>query len=124
MNIEDIRQYALQKNGVTESLPFGNDTLVFKLANKIFLLMGLSNSDSQSFNAKCDPEKAISWREQYYEVVPGYHMNKKHWNTVSIMGSLTNSQLKEMIDDSYNLIHSGLPKTIKEQLQNELERKK
>lgn len=116
MNIEDIRSYRLQKNGATESLPFGDDTLVFKAANKIFLLIGLTYTASQSFNAKCGPEKAISWREKYENVQPGYHMNKKHWNTVSISGRLTDDQLKEMIDDSYELIIAGLSKIIREQL--------
>jgi predicted DNA-binding protein (MmcQ/YjbR family) len=107
MNIESLRDYCLSKPGVTESFPFGEDTLVFKLQDKIFLLCGLENPDR--FNVKCDPEKAISLREEYEEVQPGYHMNKTHWNTVYMNGRLNNNQLKEMIDHSYDLIMRSLP---------------
>lgn len=109
MDIETLREYCLAKPRVVEALPFGNDTLVFKLEDKIFLLISLKGSSS--FNVKCDPEKAISLREQYPEVKPGYHMNKKHWNTVSMRGKLTVHQLREMIDDSYSLILQSLPKS-------------
>lgn len=104
MNIESIREYVLQKPFVTEGFPFGEDTLVFKVSDKIFLLAGLNNRPLQ-FNVKCNPEKAIQLREDYPEsVLPGYHMNKKHWNTVIVDGRLPASQLKEMIDESYNLV--------------------
>ncbi|HUH32728.1 MAG TPA: MmcQ/YjbR family DNA-binding protein [Daejeonella sp.] len=109
MNIESLRDYCLAKAGVAETLPFGPDTLVFKVSDKMFLLVGLD--DPESFNVKCDPEKAVSLREEYEEVQPGYHMNKVHWNTVSMNGRLTESQLKEMIDHSYNLVVSALPKS-------------
>jgi predicted DNA-binding protein (MmcQ/YjbR family) len=103
MNIEDIRLYALQKEGATESFPFGEDTLVFKVGNKIFLLAGL-NEFELSFNVKCDPAHAIELREEYPgNVLPGYHMNKKHWNTILVKGLKTNF-LKQMIDDSYMLV--------------------
>ena len=114
MNIESLRDYCLAKPGVAETLPFGPDTLVFKVADKMFLLVGLENPDS--FNVKCDPEKAVSLREEYEEVQPGYHMNKTHWNTVSIRGRLTEAQLKEMIDHSYELVVSSLPKSKQESL--------
>jgi len=91
-----------------ESFPFGDDTLVFKVMNKIFLLSGLNQSDR--FNVKCDPEKAILLREEFDEVQPGWHMNKTHWNTVFMNGRLSDSQLMEMIDHSYDLIISSLPK--------------
>jgi predicted DNA-binding protein (MmcQ/YjbR family) len=107
LNIEELRDYCLQKPGVTETFPFGEDTLVFKVGDKIFLLTGL---DSHSINVKCDPEKAIELREQYSEVQPGYHMNKKHWNTVHTDGSLTNKQLRDMVDHSYELVFASLPK--------------
>ena len=107
MNIESLRDYCLSKPGVTESLPFGEETLVFKLKDKIFLLCGLKNPDR--FNVKCDPEKAISLREEYEEVQPGYHMNKTHWNTVYINGRLNDTRLMEMIDHSYELIKRSLP---------------
>ena len=104
MNIETIREYILQKPSVTEGFPFGEDTLVFKVNEKIFLLAGLDSSPLQ-FNVKCDPEKAIELRDEYPEsVLPGYHMNKKHWNTIIVDGRLSAKQLKEMIDDSYALV--------------------
>jgi predicted DNA-binding protein (MmcQ/YjbR family) len=104
MNIETIREYILQKPFVTEGFPFGEDTLVFKVNEKIFFLAGLDSSPLQ-FNVKCDPDKAIELREEYPEsVLPGFHMNKKHWNTIIVDGRLTVKQLKEMIDDSYALV--------------------
>ncbi len=104
MNIETIREYILQKSSVTEGFPFGEDTLVFKVNGKIFLLAGLDETPLQ-FNVKCDPEKAIQLREDHPEsVLPGYHMNKKHWNTIIVDGRLSAKQLKEMIDDSYTLV--------------------
>ncbi|HAO45947.1 MAG TPA: MmcQ/YjbR family DNA-binding protein [Ferruginibacter sp.] len=104
MNIESIREYVLKKPSVTEGFPFGEDTLVFKVNGKIFLLAGLDALPLQ-FNVKCDPEKAIQLREDHPEsVLPGYHMNKKHWNTVLVDGRLPARQIKEMIDDSYNLV--------------------
>lgn len=104
MNIESIREYILKKPSVTEGFPFGEDTLVFKVNDKIFFLAGLDESPLQ-FNVKCDPEKAIQLREEYPgSVLPGYHMNKKHWNTIIVDGRLPAKQLKEMIDDSYALV--------------------
>lgn len=103
MNVEDIRNYALQKPAVTESFPFGEDTLVFKVNNKIFLLMGLDNLEV-TFNAKCDPDKVVELREMFPDqILPGYHMNKKHWNTVVVEG-LKGSLVKELIDHSYELV--------------------
>jgi len=116
MNIEDIRLYCLSKVEVTESFPFDNSTLVFKVANKMFLLVGLNNNPL-SFNAKCEPEKAIALREEYEAILPGFHMNKQHWNTVIVDDSLPEKLLKSLIDDSYNLIVSSLPKKVREQLQ-------
>lgn len=114
MNIESLRNYCLSKKGAEESFPFGDDTLVFKVGNKIFLLAGLSNPIS--FNAKCVPERAIELRETYSEIVPGYHMNKKHWNTIYYNGSLTENLLLEQIDHSYQLVFESLPKKIQEEL--------
>lgn len=102
MDIEALRDYCLNKPGATESFPFGEDTLVFKVDGKIFLLT--SFSDGGKFNVKCGPERAIDLRERYSEVQPGYHMNKKHWNTVEMNGRLTDRQLCEMIDHSYQLV--------------------
>ncbi len=104
MDIEQLRNYALSKPNAEESFPFGEDTLVFKVNGKIFLLAGLDNQPLQ-FNVKCNPDKAIELREEFPDaVLPGYHMNKKHWNTIIINGKLSNQQLKEMVDDSYNLV--------------------
>lgn len=103
MNIESLREYCLSKPGVEETLPFGPDTLVFKVANKIFLLVGLYE-EQLSFNVKCDPDKAIELREEYPCVLPGYHMNKKHWNTITVDGSVSAKHLKEWIDGSYELV--------------------
>ena len=103
MNIEELREYALSLKNVTESFPFGNDTLVFKVDNKIFLLASLSSAVLQ-FNVKCDPEYAVELREQYASVLPGYHMNKKHWNTIIVDGTLTAKQLRGFIEDSYLLV--------------------
>ncbi len=108
MNIEELREYCLQKRGATESFPFDENTLAFKIGEKIFLLVGLNNGNR--FNAKCDPEYAIELREQFDEVIPGYHMNKKHWNTVFMDGRLTFKQLHGMIDHSYELVFKSLPK--------------
>jgi predicted DNA-binding protein (MmcQ/YjbR family) len=114
VNIEELRDYCLQKQGAEEGLPFGDDTLVFKVGGKIFLLTGLANGDR--FNVKCDPELAVELREQYTEVIPGYHMNKKMWNTVYMNGSLSIKQLHDMIDHSYDLILKSLPKKIQEEI--------
>ena len=103
MNIELIREYILQKPSVTEGFPFGEDTLVFKVKEKIFLLAALDEIPLR-FNLKCDPGKAIELREEYPEhILPGYHMNKKHWNTIIADGTLPKKLIIEMIDDSYRL---------------------
>jgi predicted DNA-binding protein (MmcQ/YjbR family) len=104
MTEEDIRDYCLSKPGATEGLPFGNDILVFKNAKgKIFLLLPLDKHPI-TFNVKCAPAEAIELREKYPAVQPGYHMNKKHWNTVIVDGSLSVKMLKQFIDESYRLI--------------------
>ncbi|HEY1871884.1 MAG TPA: MmcQ/YjbR family DNA-binding protein [Chitinophagaceae bacterium] len=115
MNIETLREYCLSKKAVTEDFPFGEETLVFRVINKIFLLVSLYANPLQ-FNAKCDPEKAIELREEHDAIKPGYHMNKKHWNTVIIDGSISTVLIKEMIDDSYDLIVQSLPKKLREEL--------
>jgi len=108
MNIESLREYCLSKPGVEETLPFGPTTLVYKARGKIFLLTGLDD-EQLSFNVKCDPELAIELREQYPCVQPGYHMNKKHWNTIVVDGSVSIKQLKEWIDHSYDLVVKNSP---------------
>jgi len=103
MNIETLRDYCLSLPGAEETLPFGPDTLVFKVNGKIFLLVGLDEVELR-FNVKCDPEKIEELRENHAAVMPGYHMNKKHWNTVLVDGSLPDKLLKEWIDHSYDLV--------------------
>ena len=103
MNIESLREYCLSKPGAEETLPFGPDTLVYKVNGKVFLLTGL-DEEQLSFNVKCDPDKAIELREEFPCVIPGYHMNKKHWNTIVVDGSVSAKQLKEWIDHSYELV--------------------
>ena len=110
MNIEQIREYCLKKKGVTEEFPFDEETLVFKVLGKTFLLASLESVPLR-INLKCDPEKAIYLREEYDSVQPGYHMNKKHWNTVTIDGSVPLFTIKEWIDDSYNLVSTGLKRS-------------
>ncbi len=109
MNIEDLREYCLSKRAVTESTPFDDVTLVFKVAGKMFALLPLDEL-VPSINLKCDPELAVSLRERYPAVTPGYHMSKIHWNTVKIDGTISRGEILEMIDHSYDLIVSSLSK--------------
>ena len=108
MNVEEVRAYCLTKNGTKESFPFDEETLVIKVMNKMFALVSLD--DGSKVNLKCDPAKAVELREQYFEIVPGWHMNKRHWNTVTFNQSLPDSLVKELIDHSYNLVVASLPK--------------
>ena len=116
MNIEEIRLYCMAKKGVTESFPFDDKTLVFKVMGKMFALAGLEYNPP-SINLKCDPEKALELREEFSGVEPGYHMNKAHWNTVVFDGSFDDDLAKQWIDDSYGLIVSGLTKKLKAELE-------
>ncbi|MCF8236040.1 MAG: MmcQ/YjbR family DNA-binding protein [Bacteroidales bacterium] len=109
MHIEQIRSYCLSKKQVTEGFPFDNETLVFKVAGKIFALLGL---DEARINLKCDPQQAIELRERYPFVIPGYHMNKKHWNTIVLDEAVKDDLLKVWIDRSYGLVVSSLPKKV------------
>ena len=106
MNIEEYREYCLSLPGTTEGFPFGEETLVMKVKGKVYTLASL---DSFTFNVKCDPEKAIELREKFAEVLPGYHMNKRHWNTIIPNGSAGDKLLKEWIYESYKLVVSNLP---------------
>ncbi len=103
MNVEDIREYALLLPDVEEGFPFGENTLVFKTNDKLFLLLSLT-SNPLSFNVKCNPEEAVELRSQYDCILPGYHMNKKHWNTIIVDGSLSSQLLKQFINSSYKLV--------------------
>jgi len=115
MNIEELRDYCISKKGVEETMPFGPETLVFKVIGKVFLLTGLDGKPLQ-FNVKCDPEKVIELREQYACVLPGYHMNKKHWNTIIVDGSVDRKLLHDWIDHSYDLVVKGLSKAEQKRL--------
>lgn len=115
MNLETFRKYCLQKPGVTECFPFGEDTLVYKVMNKMFALTNL-NSIPLWINLKCDPEKAVDLREKYESVTPGYHMNKKYWNTVIIDNSIPDKEIFAWIDDSYNLVINKQKKSDKKRL--------
>ena len=111
MDIEEIREYCLMKKGVTEEFPFNEETLVYKVMGKIFFLASLEKIPLQ-INLKCNPEKAIELREEYESVQPGWHMNKKHWNTVTIDGSIPPKEIFEWIDQSYELVISGLKTSV------------
>ena len=115
MFIDELRDYCLSKKGIEECLPFGPETLVYKVMGKVFLLTGLESEPVQ-FNAKCEPEKALELRENYSCVIPGYHMNKKHWNTIICDGSVNNKLIKQWIDDSYQLVADSLTKKLREEL--------
>lgn len=102
MNLESFRDHCLKQEGVTEEFPFGIDTLVFKVNGKMFALTNIESFES--INLKSSPEDAVQLREQYPAVQPGYHMNKKHWNTVVMDGSIPDKLVKKWIDQSYNLV--------------------
>ena len=108
MNAEEIREYCLSFPFTTEGFPFGGETLVFKVYEKMFALLDLQKAES--INLKCNPEKAIILREEHSEILPGFHMNKKHWNTVLINESLSRDFIYSLIKDSYQLVYKSLPK--------------
>jgi predicted DNA-binding protein (MmcQ/YjbR family) len=110
MTIDAIRDYCIGIRDVTESFPFGEDALVFKVKGKMFALLSLQG---KWLNLKCEPEKAVALREQYESVTPGYHMNKNHWNTIDIEGNIPEKVIREWITDSYNLVVRGLPKKVR-----------
>jgi predicted DNA-binding protein (MmcQ/YjbR family) len=115
MNPESLRHYCLSLPATTEDFPFDEQTLVFKVQGKMFALTDVD--DFASINLKCDPERAAELREQYDSIRPGYHMNKKHWNTVLLDGSLPDALIKELILHSYQLVVAGLPKKLREGLE-------
>jgi predicted DNA-binding protein (MmcQ/YjbR family) len=115
MNLEEFREYCLTKANATEGTPFGPDTLVFKVGGKIFAITALDEVPARA-NLKCDPDLALELRDRYEQVRPGYHMNKKHWNTVDIESGVPDAEIRKMIDHSYDLVakksRSASPKTI------------
>jgi len=115
MNIESLRNYCLSKNGVTESFPFDKSTLVFKVMGKMFALTDLED-EILTVNLKCNPENTIRLREEFPAIQPGYHMNKKHWNTIFIDGSIPDEQIFQWIDDSYDLVVTTLSRKLLHEL--------
>jgi len=116
MDLLEFREFCLSKKGVTEDFPFGETTLVLRVMGKIFALTGI-DSEHFSVNLKCDPDRAVELREQYPEVQPGYHMNKKHWNTIDFEGSLPATLLRELVDHSYQQTIKTLKKAEREALE-------
>jgi predicted DNA-binding protein (MmcQ/YjbR family) len=109
MDVADFREYCLTKPHATESTPFGETVLVFKVGGKMFALVAL-NEFPATANLKCDPDLALELRDRYEQVQPGYHMNKKHWNTVEIESGIPEPELRKMIDHSYDLVLKSLPR--------------
>ncbi len=118
MNIEEFRNYCLGKKGVEETFPFDEVTLVFKVMGKMFALTGLERVDDFRVNLKCNPDRAIELREEYDDIIPGWHMSKKHWNTVYFENGLDDRLLMELIDHSYDLVVQKLKKADREFLAN------
>lgn len=114
MTLEQFRAHCAKKQGFSEDFPFGPETLVFRVAGKIFALMDVDTFSS--VNLKCDPERAIELRERYEGIIPGYHMNKQHWNTVSANDDVPRKLLLELADHSYELVRASLPKKVREGL--------
>ncbi len=117
LDVEFFREYCLKKKGVIEDFPFGEDTLVFKVMGKIFAITGL-NAEQFTINLKCNTELISEWREKYSSVIPGYHMNKAHWNTVIIDGTIPQKEIIKMVDHSYNEVVLGMPKKLRTALEN------
>src|SRR5205814_73596 len=115
MDAVEFREYCLTKPNATEGTPFGETVLVFKVAGKMFALMSLDETPA-TVNLKCDPDRALELRDRYEQVRPGYHMNKKHWNTVEIDSGMADTELRKMIDHSYELVVQSLPRTVRAKL--------
>ncbi|MFC7934237.1 MmcQ/YjbR family DNA-binding protein [Streptomyces cinereoruber] len=111
MTPDELRALCLEFNDATEEFPFGPDTSVFKVAGKLFALSAL-DSEPLRVNLKCDPDEAVRLREEHPAITPGYHMNKRHWNTV-IVGDLPAPVVRELVEDSYDLVVAGLPKAVR-----------
>lgn len=114
MLLDRIREYCLEKEGVSEDFPFDEETLVFKVGGKMFALINIY--PPHSLNLKCDPDKAVELREQYESITPGYHMNKKHWNTILLNGSVPTNLFLKMIDHSYELVFCSLKQSIRKKI--------
>ncbi len=115
MNAAELRGWCLDQSGAFEDFPFGPEHSVFKVAGKMFALSALGRAPLE-VSVKCEPELAVELRNTYPAVRPGYHLNKRHWNTVTLDGSLSDQLVRDLIEDSYDLVVSGLPKRVREQL--------
>jgi predicted DNA-binding protein (MmcQ/YjbR family) len=122
MNLENLYQYCLSKNGATEHFPFDNDALVFKVGEKMFALTSLSGFENEkpTINVKCNPERALLLRAEYEDVQPGYHMSKVHWNTININRGVADTMIFELIDDSFSLVFNSLTKKKQEELNSKI----
>jgi predicted DNA-binding protein (MmcQ/YjbR family) len=117
LKLESLRTYLLNKKGTTEERPFGPEALVYKIVGKMFGLIAWEEIPLR-ITLKCDPELALSLRDKYETVQPGYHMNKQHWNTITLDGSIPDDEILAMVDHSYELVVKGLTKTARQELQN------
>jgi predicted DNA-binding protein (MmcQ/YjbR family) len=111
MDLEQFRNFCLSLKATEETQPFGPETVVYKVGGKVYAIAFID--DFKTFNVKCDPEQAIELRERYEQVQPGYHMSKKHWNTIMVDGRIKDTQLQTWIKDSYQLVYNALPKKVK-----------
>ena len=116
MELETLRTYLIEKKDATEERPFGPEALVFKVMGKMFALIAREEIPLR-ITLKCDPDDALALRDQYEAVQPGYYMNKRHWNTITLDGSIPNEEILRMIDDSYALVVKGLKKTVRQELE-------
>lgn len=114
MTLEQLRNLCLSLPGTSEYLPFDQNTLAFRVGSKIFAMVDIE--PAECVNLKCEPERAVELRDQYPEIVPGYHMNKKHWNTVSLKGHLSPALISELVQHSYQLVYASLPKAEKAEI--------
>lgn len=114
MTLEDLQAYCARKPGVSWDTPFGPDVLVFRVVGKMFALAPINVFST--LNLKCDPERAIELRERYEGITPGYHMNKQHWNTVDVTGSVPEKLIRDLVDHSYELVRASLPKKVREEM--------
>ena len=115
MDATELRRWCLQQPGAIEDFPFGPETSVFKVSGKIFALSALERTPLQ-VSLKCEPELALALRDSYPAIRPGYHLNKRHWNTITLDGGLPDRLVRDLIEDSYDLVVSALPKRVREQL--------
>lgn len=117
MTLDQLQAYCAKKAGVSWDTPFGPDVLVFRVAGKMFALAPINVFDT--VNLKCDPERAIELRDRYEGIIPGFHMNKQHWNTIDVTGSVPQKLILELVDHSYDLVRASLPKKVREELQGQ-----